>query len=219
MPITSFRWLSASLRCHYAAGVIYAGVHAIFTWPAWLLEARQWVEVRDWWSYSEMLTNAYAVSLSPLSLTLADVHSTIVAQIHPGWQSPPPSERRSHLFLSASTNPSGRVAILTTTQTTEGDFLLGASDGSSEEVAVAGLAGMTRRYASSRHYTRSSIKNNKTSMLGAGAGCWAAAESSFEWVFVFVFGDSDMSFDSSMERARCQLRIDSPTSKRSSTGQ
>ncbi|EKM74293.1 hypothetical protein AGABI1DRAFT_133419 [Agaricus bisporus var. burnettii JB137-S8] len=66
-------------------------------------KARQWVEVRDWWSHSMLLTNACAYK--------------------PRWQSPPPSERRSHLFSSASTNL-GRVAFLTTTKTTEGDLNL-----------------------------------------------------------------------------------------------
>ncbi|EKM75921.1 hypothetical protein AGABI1DRAFT_109154 [Agaricus bisporus var. burnettii JB137-S8] len=94
-------------------------------------KARQWVEAREWWFRLMVLANA--------------------CEYTPG-HSPPPSERRSHLFISTSTNAKQRSCRLfvTTTQITEGDFLLGASDGSSEEVAVAGLVYGSSRLTSHR---------------------------------------------------------------------
>ncbi|EKM75908.1 hypothetical protein AGABI1DRAFT_109143 [Agaricus bisporus var. burnettii JB137-S8] len=77
-------------------------------------KARQWVEVRDWWSHSVLLTNA---------------------------------ERRSHLFLSASTNPKSRVGFLTTTQITEGDLYLAPLTGDDSAVRQLYI------------YSRSSTKN------------------------------------------------------------
>ncbi|EKM75904.1 hypothetical protein AGABI1DRAFT_109140 [Agaricus bisporus var. burnettii JB137-S8] len=86
-------------------------------------KARQWVEVRDWWSHSVLLTNA-----------------------------------------------NGRVGLLTTTQTTEGDFYLApltvVPRRCCSGVGVWQL-GMTRRYASSRHCSRSPInKIYSTNQLG-----------------------------------------------------
>ncbi|EKM75931.1 hypothetical protein AGABI1DRAFT_131829 [Agaricus bisporus var. burnettii JB137-S8] len=54
-------------------------------------KARQWVEVREWWFRLMVLANA--------------------CEYTPG-HSPPPSERRSHLFISTSTNACVYLSVL-----------------------------------------------------------------------------------------------------------
>ncbi|KAF7762656.1 hypothetical protein Agabi119p4_9249 [Agaricus bisporus var. burnettii] len=119
-------------------------------------KARQWVEVRDWWSHSVLLTNA-CTNKPPGGKAHPQASGGLTFLV--GIDQPQKSRRP----FDHHTNHRGRS-------------LLGTSDGSSEEVAIAGLAygsctssslfkspgvvdwikrRMTRRYTSSRHCNRS----------------------------------------------------------------
>ncbi|XP_006457425.1 hypothetical protein AGABI2DRAFT_123292 [Agaricus bisporus var. bisporus H97] len=85
-------------------------------------KARQWVEARDWWSHSVLLTNACA-------------NKPPGGKVHPPASGGFTFSCRHRPTFKCALKPAGVMpAFLTTTQTIEGDFSLGTSGGSSEEV-------------------------------------------------------------------------------------
>ncbi|XP_006455452.1 hypothetical protein AGABI2DRAFT_121380 [Agaricus bisporus var. bisporus H97] len=123
-------------------------------------KARQWVEVRDWWSHSVLLTNA-CTNTPRVAKSIpqrAEVTPFLVGIDQPvrlSLNSPLSLYQRLNALCSKSRFRGGAVAGLA----------YGSCISSSLFFITPGVAdwiykGMTRRYASSRHYTRSSIKNN-----------------------------------------------------------